>query len=54
MINQSQNIQTFVVSVNIFINNIIDHKQNNQLSDTFENVISAKDSKRSEINIQIC
>jgi hypothetical protein len=40
-------------SVNIFINDIIDHKQNNQLSDTFEIVISAKDSKRSETNIQI-
>jgi hypothetical protein len=45
MINLSQNIQMFVESANIFINDIIDHKQNNQLSDIFEIVISVKDSK---------
>jgi hypothetical protein len=54
MINLFQNIQMFVESANIFINDIIDHKQNNQLSDIFEIVISVKNSKRSEINIQIC
>jgi hypothetical protein len=30
MINLSQNIQTYVVFANIFINDIIDRKQNNR------------------------
>jgi hypothetical protein len=52
MINSRQNIRTFVALVNIFINNITDHKQSNQWKDTFEIVISAKDSRQLETNIQ--
>ncbi len=45
MINQHQNTQTFIAFANTWINDIIDHKWNNQWNDTSEIVIFVKDSK---------